>query len=968
MKRWFFGAIAILFAFALAGCPMEPDRNGGQEQDPTPGYTGLVVSVVDGEGARTSLAAIIAANSREFAHVDDDGNLVVSWQAWEEEETYVFIDFVNPPTLNGFYDFEMSWTATPEAWFGIALVFGDDEDDISSEAGTWHPAGGGDFSGSFDLHGNEDPILGIRINSSLASGTATLSDMVFTWREPPPPVEINIGGQTVSGVLVAGTIEGNYIRPASGGTVEIWLDDPVYIGDLSSITLEWDTAFTDWWFQLSLGFEDSDVDFIAVPGANASSVSIYLDEDVADWSTTDETEWYLISISFTNAALGNAGALITSIDINGDPSIVPEAVTVTPDAVDVEQGQTHEFSAAVLPAGAPRGITWTIEGSAHGATISDAGLLTVPVAVPADTTLTIRATATNHPTVYDEATVTVTARLVPTSVNVTPPTASVEQGLTQQFAAAVLPTGVPQDVIWTVEPPAAGTITAAGVLTLTGATPGQTVTVKAMAADTTVSGTAVVTVTAPYIPPPPPETINVTPNTVYIAQGLTRQFSAAVLPIGALQGVTWTVEPPTAGTISEIGLLTLTGATAGQTVTVRATAMESEIFGTATVTVTVPPTSVNVTPPTVRVAQGGTYTFTAAVLPSTARQNVTWAVTPTTAGTITAAGVLTLTGATLWQEVTVRATAVDAAVSGTASVTVHPGGYELNIQVVGEAGNGVARSATIIEDSRNFAGVNAAGELIATSAAWYGEGVYVFIEFATPLLLDGFYTFEMTWDVDPAEMITEWCGVYFGIALVYDFDDEDAIIAEDSDWIAGPTATFEGNFDLRGNTTPIVGIRINRGDDDFDVVTISDMAFTWREPPQSVTVTIGGDYVEGLLVTGSLDGDNLHVTSSGVIEIELSEEVDISALSNVQVTWTQDGGRWGASINVFLIFTDGQVALHHGWINANTGETTEFCFDAQWENWNNTFEEISMDELIGIRIEASDGYNYNVFISAISIE
>jgi|GEM_PF-4945112 len=331
-------------------------------------------------------------------------------------------------------------------------------------------------------------------------------------------------------------------------------------------------------------------------------------------------------------------------------------------------------------------------------------------------------------------------------------------------------------------------------------------------------------------------------------------------------------------------------------------------------TPTPPPASVNVTPSTADVVQGQTQQFSATVLPAGAPQAVTWSVDPEAAGTITqgaAGGLLTL-AATATGTVTVRATATGTTTYGTATVTVIPpagipDAYTgLEISIVAEDGSSRIIEAIIAANSRGYAGIDADGNLIASSQAWDGEDVYVYIEFEEPLLLSDFYTFEMTWDISPAPMPNPWTGVYFGIALVSDFDNEDAVIAEDSIWLPGPYATFEGNFDLRGNTEPIVGIRINRGDDIFDMVTISDMAFTWREAPLDVTITIDGEEVPALLVVGSIEGDYI-LPVDGALDIWVYPPVYIGDMSYITLEWTPGSTNWHFQMS--LAFGDDTIDL-----------------------------------------------------------
>jgi len=107
--------------------------------------------------------------------------------------------------------------------------------------------------------------------------------------------------------------------------------------------------------------------------------------------------------------------VLTAIVLIGCPggndpgTLTPASVVVTPPTANVEQGQTRQFEAGVLPADASQAVSWTVDSPAHGATIVN-GLLTVPSTVPATTVLTVRATAAGTQ-ISGYATVTVTAQV-----------------------------------------------------------------------------------------------------------------------------------------------------------------------------------------------------------------------------------------------------------------------------------------------------------------------------------------------------------------------------------------------------------------------------------------------------------------------------------------------------------------------------------------------------------------------------
>ena len=179
-----------------------------------------------------------------------------------------------------------------------------------------------------------------------------------------------------------------------------------------------------------------------------------------------------------------------------------------------------------------------------------------------------------------------------TNVTVTPNTATVEVGETQQFTAMVTGTGdyYNRSVVWTVSDSSnAGTfISSNGVLTVATDETATTLTVTATAVgDSKISATATVTVKQPATI----TGVTVTPATATVEAGKTRQFTATVIGTGDVnQEVTWTVSGSNAGTtISENGLLTVATDETAATLTVTATAVGDKTkYATATVTVTQP--------------------------------------------------------------------------------------------------------------------------------------------------------------------------------------------------------------------------------------------------------------------------------------------------------------------------------------------------------------------------------------------
>ncbi len=266
-------------------------------------------------------------------------------------------------------------------------------------------------------------------------------------------------------------------------------------------------------------------------------------------------------------------------------------------------------------------------------------------------------------------TVSVTVKTAVVSVAVSPTSASVALGSTRAFTATVsgsANTGVTWSVNGTVGGSATiGTITPAGVYTAPAVLPSPaTVTVRATsAADPTVFAQSTITLTTP------PVVVAVTPATASVVLGATQSFATTVTG-NANTAVTWSVNG-TAGGSATVGTITPAGVytapllmPAPSTITLRATsAAVGTAFGQSTVTLTLPPVTVAISPAGATVQTSGSQTFTATVT-GTANTAVTWSVNGTVggsaaAGFITPAGVFTAPAAKpAAGAVTVRATSV----------------------------------------------------------------------------------------------------------------------------------------------------------------------------------------------------------------------------------------------------------------------------------------------------------------------
>jgi len=274
----------------------------------------------------------------------------------------------------------------------------------------------------------------------------------------------------------------------------------------------------------------------------------------------------------------------------------------------------------------------------------------------------------------------------PITVNVSPATASVILGATQQFTATVTGTSN-TGVTWSVNAIAGGnqtvgTISASGLYTAPQSLPPTNpVTITATSeVSSTASGSANATLSAPGI------TVTVRPSQVTLATSATQQFTAAVTG-SSNQAVNWSVDGvaggnQAVGTISATGLFTAPAnvpSPSSVTVTAASQASPSQ-SGSATVTITAAASTiaVTVTPGLVSLLPNATQQFMATVTGS-ANTAVTWSINGVTNGTsatgkISSSGVYTAPSAMpSGAEVTVTATSQESTTSSASAVVTFVG-------------------------------------------------------------------------------------------------------------------------------------------------------------------------------------------------------------------------------------------------------------------------------------------------------
>lgn len=356
------------------------------------------------------------------------------------------------------------------------------------------------------------------------------------------------------------------------------------------------------------------------------------------------------------------------------------SVSVSPASIHVAPSAQQQFSATVVGTG-NQVVTWTLSGpGCSGLTcgqITGGGLYTAPKNIPSPNNVTVTAVSVAYPAASGAATVYVGAGS-PVVVTVSPSSASVVVGQTQQFSAQV--TGTSNTAVtWSVggigcSGASCGTVTQNGLYTApaTQPTPSSVNVTATSQADSTRSGSAIVTITPNIV-------VSVSPATAQVTTGQQAQFTATVTGSNNTN-VTWSVSGAgcsgkSCGTISTTGLYTAPSAVPSPPiVTVTATAQaDPSKHATATVTVNAP-IAVTVAPQTAQVVISAQQQFVATVTGSS-NKSVNWSLSgaacPSSCGTIDPSGLYTAPSAVPGSTVTVKATSqANGSSSGSATVQV----------------------------------------------------------------------------------------------------------------------------------------------------------------------------------------------------------------------------------------------------------------------------------------------------------
>ncbi|HZP25399.1 MAG TPA: hypothetical protein VFB04_18300 [Terriglobales bacterium] len=268
------------------------------------------------------------------------------------------------------------------------------------------------------------------------------------------------------------------------------------------------------------------------------------------------------------------------------------SIAISPTTATVPANGTQQFQATVTGS-SNTAVQWQVNGvtggNAASGTISNSGLFTAPSTGVA-LQVTVSAVASADSTKVANAAVTVNA-LPSGSVTISPTSATVGAGGTQQFTATIVG-GSDQRVSWSVDGVSGGnnqvgTVSSSGLYTAPGSAGNHTVTATSVA-DTSKSASAAVGVIL----------LTVSPHSASLAPLGTQQFTATVQGTNNT-GVTWSVDGvaggnSTVGTISSSGLYTAPNTLGVHTVMATSSALPSYTVNASVAVTEAPPGTVSV--------------------------------------------------------------------------------------------------------------------------------------------------------------------------------------------------------------------------------------------------------------------------------------------------------------------------------------------------------------------------------------
>ena len=249
----------------------------------------------------------------------------------------------------------------------------------------------------------------------------------------------------------------------------------------------------------------------------------------------------------------------------------PTGITVTGAEV-IDVGTTSTYTATVAPTLASQEVTWSVDHPEFATINATTGALTGV----AGGSVVVTATSVAKDTVAGTKTITIN-HPAPTSITITGD-AEAQIGVATTYTAIVAPIHALQTVIWSVSDEAKATINAT-----TGALTGVAVGTVEVRATSTVLGTIIGTKQVTIIQAQPTG-VTVTGNGFLLLGTPTATYTAAIAPLAAEQGVTWSVNNTAIATIdAATGILT--PVSAGTVIVTATSTAVGTVKGTLTVVV-----------------------------------------------------------------------------------------------------------------------------------------------------------------------------------------------------------------------------------------------------------------------------------------------------------------------------------------------------------------------------------------------
>ncbi len=360
-------------------------------------------------------------------------------------------------------------------------------------------------------------------------------------------------------------------------------------------------------------------------------------------------------------ANGNANVTVTThdggfTDVCAFTVSTPvSGVVVSPSTLSLGVGGTQQLTATVSPDDASdKSVIWS-SSLPRFATVSPTGLVTGVADGSTDVTAT-----TVDGSFVSKCTVTVTTGV--SGVVVSPKTASINVGGTQQLTATVSPDNATnKNVTWSSATPGVATVNPTTGL-VTGVANG-TVVITATTEEGAKTDTATITVKTPV------SGVTMTPSDyTFSTLGGTQQLTATVAPATASnKAVSYVSSYPGVATVSNTGLVTSVD---NGTTTITVTTADGAKTAESVIDVTIPVTGIDMTPLTATLTSvGATQQLTASVIPANARRKgISYTTSAAGVATVSASGLIT---AVANGTANITATTADGGFSKVCAVTVN---------------------------------------------------------------------------------------------------------------------------------------------------------------------------------------------------------------------------------------------------------------------------------------------------------